>query len=141
MRHRRQGLTLIEVLVAFVIAALAMGVLFSVAGNDLRAVEIAGRYQEALSRARSHLAAIGVGGPLAPGTQQGEDVGGFRWQVQIVELAVGVVSPPSSAAPLSAGQAPALYQVSIAESWTDGTHVRVVRLSTERVGAAPTSRP
>lgn len=143
MRDRQQGFTLLEVLVAFIIAALAMGVLFSVAGTDLRAVEVAGRYQEALSRAKSHLAAIGPGAPFVAGTQQGDDGGGFRWSVQVSETAVGAVPPPSSAAPLSGGQAlrPALYLVTVVESWTNGEHARRVRLTTERVSAAPAAHP
>jgi general secretion pathway protein I len=135
-RARQPGFTLLEVLVAFVIAALAMGVLFSMAGSSLRAVEVAGRYQEAISRARSHLGAGGA--TLIPGVQQGDDGGGFRWALQVAEVAVGAMPKASPAAPLAGAQAlrPALYRIIISEYWADGEHTRTVRLQTERVGTA-----
>jgi general secretion pathway protein I len=138
-RARQPGFTLLEVLVAFVIAALAMGVLLSMAGSSLRAVEVAGRYQEAISRARSHLVAIGAGGAtLIPEVQQGDDGGGFRWALQVAEVAMGAVPKASPAASLTSTQAvrPALYRITVSESWADGEHTRTVRLQTERVGAA-----
>jgi len=80
---RQPGFTLLEVLVALVIAALAMGVLFSGAVSGLRAARLGGHYAEALSRARSHLAAIGPGAPLVAKGTMGRDFAGAcksaRW--------------------------------------------------------------
>ncbi len=123
---------LLEVLVAFVIAALALGELFTVAASDLRAVHVAGSYEEALSRARSHLAATGPDGRLAAGEQTGDDGGGYHWAVRVTPAAVS----PSPGEPRAA-----LYAVSVAVSWHDGEQSRVVRLDTERVAPAPPPRP
>ena len=115
-----------------------MGVLFAMAGSSLRAVEVAGRYQEAISRARSHLVAVGAGGAaLTPGIQQGDDGGGFRWALQVNEIAVGAtpIRPPA-AQPAAASPRPALYSLTVSESWADNGRMRTVRLQTERVGAA-----
>ena len=138
-RAREPGFTLLEVLVAFIIAALAMGVLFSMAGSSLRAVEVAGRYQEAISRARSHLVAVGAdGAALIAGIQQGDDGGGFRWALQVAEIAVGAVPTASPASPLTSAQAPrpALYRITVSESWAEGGHTQTVQLQTERVSVA-----
>ncbi len=123
---------LLEVLVAFVSAALALGELFTVAASDLRAVFVAGRYEEAVSRARSHLAATGADGRLIAGEQTGDDGGGYRWALQVVQVA---------AAPPPQEPRPALYDVSVAVTWTDGEQARIVRLTTERVAPAPAPRP
>lgn len=141
--RRDHGFTLLEVLVAFIIAALAMGELFSVAASDLRAVDVAGRYEEALSRARSHLAAVGPNGALTPGEQQGDDGGGYHWAVRIAVVTSAPPLPEPTASALAAPAAPraALYSVAAAISWREGDHSRVVRLATERVGPAPAPRP
>jgi general secretion pathway protein I len=140
-RSGDRGFTLLEVLVAFIIAALALGELFSVAAADLRSVAVAGRYEEALSRARSHLAATGLGGTLAPGEQQGEDGGGYHWVVRTSQVAVGAL--PDSGASLPAPQAPrpALYVVAASVSWREGGQARSVRLTTERVAPAARTGP
>ncbi len=141
IRSRERGFTLFEVLVAFIIAALALGELFSVAASDLRSVAIAGRTEEAVSRARSHLAAIDANTVLVAGEQQGDDGGGYHWAVRIAQLAAATPpsSGPSPAAP--GGARPALYVVTASVSWRDGRQARSVRLTTERVAPAAASAP
>ncbi|HJS86168.1 MAG TPA: type II secretion system protein, partial [Acetobacteraceae bacterium] len=86
--RRERGFTLLEVLVAFIIAALALGELFSVAASDLHAVAVASRTEEAISRAQSHLAAIDAQPVLVAGEQQGEDGGGYHWAVRVAQRAI-----------------------------------------------------
>ena len=76
---RDSGFTLLETLVAFLIAALAMGALMQGAAGGLQATRVAGHTQETLSRARSRLAAAALA-PV-PGEQQGDDGGGYAWRV------------------------------------------------------------
>ncbi len=132
------GFTLLEVLVAFVIAALALGVLFEGAVEGLRSTRVADRTEEALTRARSHLATIGHGVTLRPTTQEGEDGTSFHWSLRIV--------PEGSAAGGGGPQAPrlVLYAVQVTESWPDagsGDGTRAVVLRTERLGTQPASGP
>lgn len=153
------GFTLLEVLVAFVIAALALGVLFEGAVEGIRSARIADRTQEAMSRAQSHLATVGHGVALAPSTQEGEDGSGFHWNLRIVPLQSATIgstggsnngmngaSNNSGTGPGNA-QAPraVLYAVQITESWPDeaaaGDHTRSVTLRTERVGQQQGSGP
>jgi len=118
------GFLLLEVLVAFVIAALALAVLFQGAVGGLRATAVAGRYEQAVARARSHLAAMGGrASRLVPGVQSGDDGSGFRWEVQVTPLAAMTLPGPPSAQVL-------LDRVSVTESW--GAH-RAVRLVTARL--------
>src|SRR5277367_5835430 len=88
----QRGFSLLEVLIAFTIAALALGMLFKAAGGGLSSVHIAGRYEEAVSRAKSHLAAIGRDAVVTTGDLQGDDGGGYHWHVKIDP--VGASKPP-----------------------------------------------
>ncbi|MCQ8239510.1 type II secretion system protein [Rhizosaccharibacter radicis] len=129
-RREERGFTLLEVLVAFVIAALALGVLYEGAIGALQASRVADRTSEAVSRARSHLATIGHGVPLRPTAQEGDDGSGFSWRLRI--------RPGGSIA--ADGGTLTLWLAEVEERWTDGGHERRVMLRTERVGAAAAGR-
>lgn len=133
-RSRQAGFTLLEVLIAFVIAALALGVMFDAVLGGLRATQTASRYQEAVSLAKSHLAAVttaGLGGREA----RGDDGHGFTWRLQIAP--VGSVTLARNA-DLEPADAPAmratLYSVSVTVLWTADGGQRQVRLDSARVG-------
>ncbi len=128
--EREAGFTLLEVLVALVIASLALGVLFSGAVTGLRSTQLSGDYAQAVSRARSHLAVVGIGADLAAGTQDGDDGGGFRWRVSVQPLAT-ISGPPRVA----------LYAVSVVISWTKDGGERHLELDTQRIGTAPAAEP
>lgn len=113
------GFTLLEALIAFAIAALALAALLGGALTGLRATEAASRTEEALARARSRLAALEAA-PLAPADGRGDDGGGFAWRLR--------VSPEAVSGGLT------LYAVSVAVAWRDGNTPREVRLETQRLG-------
>jgi general secretion pathway protein I len=128
MRTER-GFTLLEVLIAFAIAALALGLLFRTASGSLVAVETAGRYEEAVARARSHLDAIGSEAALAAGTSEGDDGDGYRWHLAVTPLAAVQARSQINGPP-----PPVLYAVTVAISWHDAGKDRQFALETERMG-------
>ena len=132
-RARDAGFTLLEVLVAFIIAAIALSVLFRAAAENEAAAGIAGRYQEALSRARSRLAALDAAPLVTASDQQGDDGGGYTWRVRVSPLATAPGSP--------AARGPALFAVGVAVAWVQGGRARTVELDTRRVGLAPPRAP
>jgi general secretion pathway protein I len=141
-RKRAAGFTLLEVLVALVIAALALGMLFSGAVTGLRSADLSRDYTEAVSRARSHIAAAGIGAPLVAGTQEGDDGNGFRWRLRVRPLSTITLTQQAGA--LGNAGAPrrvALYAVSVVISWTKDGGRRQVELDTQRIGAAPPAKP
>ena len=120
---------MLEVLIAFVIAILALGVIINAATGSLRASQIAQRYDEATVRAQSRLAEAVAGGALTPGEREGSDGGGYRWRVRVT-LAPGADSQPASGGAAS----DVLYSVTVWITWRDGARTRDVRLDTERIG-------
>ena len=125
-----RGFTLFEVLVALAIASLALGVLFSGAASGLRGTDTAGRYQEAVARARSHLAALAVPGRLVVSDRQGDDGGGYHWRERIVALGSWASASPAGTTPVPPGVT--LYAVEVVISWSG----REVRLESQRLGTS-----
>ncbi len=135
-KPRDQGFTLLEVMVAFIIAALALAALFEGGLGGLRASTVSSRYLEAVARAQSHLAATTLQDNLAASDRQGDEGGGFHWHVRVTETVAGTRASVGRPAPV-----PALFAVSVAESWSEGGHSRVVQLDTQRVGASTPRAP
>lgn len=124
-----RGFTLLEVVVAFVIAALALGVMFRIATDSLQESAISARYEEAVVRAKSHLAMATDAGSLMPGNWSGDDGGGYRWQLEVKPIS------QATAEPNGGSQIPiALYDVRVSIIWSEGDHTREVRLDTEQIG-------
>lgn len=134
---REHGFTLLEVLVAFVIAAVALGALTQGAAGGLQSARVSGHYQEALSRARSRLAALGAA--VVPGDQQGDDGGGFSWRVRVTPLATAGRAR-EGVDPERPGRA-VLLGVTVRIAWRMDGGEREVTLATERVGLAPPEPP
>ncbi len=131
-----RGFTLLEVLVAFVIAALALAVLFHAGVGGLQAVQVASHYEQAVARARSHLAEAVHASPLVAGDWRGDDGGGFSWQVRVVPVARVAVQPVYSPTPMRAASIPVtLYDLTVWIGWHD-SGPREVQLETEQIGAA-----
>ena len=133
MRPEPDGFTLLEVLVAFLIAAFALAALFSGGLGGLRAAAVSGRYTEAVSRAQSHLAGAETGDALIAGDRQGDEGSGFHWRVRIVPSAITAAVPGAPRL--------TLFAVSAAESWTEDGRTRSVQLDTMRAAPAPPPPP
>ncbi len=129
-----RGFTLLEVIVALIIAGVAAAVLFQAAGTSLHATQNAALYDQAVARARSRLAASMHGTKLAPGEHRGDDGGGFRWQLRVSPVASASLRPVGLVGPRAATSfSVTLYNVTVWISWNDGGTPRDVRLDTQQV--------
>jgi general secretion pathway protein I len=110
----QRGFTLIEVVVAFALLALALTFLLGSLSGATRQVRIASDGSRATLHAQSLLAQVGVGETLQPGRRQGDfDGGRYRWTLD-VEPYVDPLKSPSS---LFNPSAPRLLQLTLAVEW------------------------
>lgn len=81
---RQRGFSLIEVIVAFALLALALTLLLGSLSGAARQVRQADDYSRAALHAQSLLAGLGIEEPLKPGSRQGEwEAGRYRWTLQV----------------------------------------------------------
>jgi general secretion pathway protein I len=123
--HREEGFTLLEVLVAFAVLALTMGVLIEVFSQAIGNTIHSGAYSRAAALAEARLGAVGTDIPLQPGTYNGQPEDAMAWQVVIAPYDLGE----------SGWQAPLQpYLVTATAGWGGSDHAREVSLSTLRLG-------
>ncbi len=143
MSRRAGGFTLLEVLVAFIIAALALAVMFDGVLTGMRTAAIATHTQRALALARSRLAAVQVavasGAAATMAEQDGDEGGGFRYSVRVRTAARVLMPRDPDVAPGEASAPPraTLYAISVTVAWKGDGGNRQVRLDGARLTLAP----
>lgn len=124
----QRGFSLLEVLVAFTILALAVGTILSLFATGLRNTAVASDYARALTLAESQLAYYqGIDPQRLEGGRSEGEAQGFTWRSQ--------VTPYEDVA--TTGGATRLYLIDVDVQWQGDGRARSVRLSTLRIGAAP----
>jgi general secretion pathway protein I len=122
---RQSGFSLLEVLVAFAILALTLGVLMQIFAGGSRNALTGSSYSRAVELAESVLALAGTEYPLQPGLQQGDEAG-MQWELEIVDWPITDFMLPPRQIPT--------YQVSARVAWSDGIRERKLSLDTLRLG-------
>lgn len=123
------GFTLIEILVAFTVAALLLGALYQVFSTGLRSSGSAEHYADAVLLAESGLDAL-VGTAVV--------VGETTDRFGIYERRTNIRARPDLASS-NAQMAIAPYEIEVRVAWREGVRERAVQLSTVRPG--PRERP
>lgn len=118
------GFTLIEVLVALAIVAIAFGTLFSIYASALDRGSAATAQANAIAVARSILARVGSDIPLADGIQKGLRHG-IRWKLSIRPFGTSDYGQYAVVKP---------YRVSVTVYWSENT--RKLSLETLRLAAS-----
>jgi general secretion pathway protein I len=81
--RKSRGFTLLEVLVAFTILAVALVALLRAFSSGLRGLDAAEAATAAVQHARSKMAEVGSVIPLEPGVEEGAFEDGYQWRVVI----------------------------------------------------------
>lgn len=137
-RGSDRGFTLLEVLIAFAIAAIALVLLYRGAIDGLLGSRVAARTDEAVARARSRMAALCQGATVMPGQQSGDDGGGFSWQTQINRAAEAVArGGGDQSAPMRVD----LFTVRVTVNWPGSVRQHQVALETRCLSVGAADRP
>lgn len=112
-----RGFTLIEVIVAFAVLALALTLLLGTLSGAARQVRWADDAGRAALHAQSLLDQTGVGEALQPGQREGEfEEGRYRWSLQVEPWR----DPAAQDLALVDPGAPQLMQLTLVVQWGDG---------------------
>lgn len=131
---QQRGYSLLEVIIAFALLALALSLLLGSLAGAARQVRQSEDYGRAALHAQSLLAEVGMGEPLMVGQQHGQwEQGRYRWQLQIEPF----VEP--GVAPASVSRLP-LLQLTLQVTWGDAAvpqlQWRSLRLLPPDIGGA-----
>lgn len=151
---RVRGFSLIELVAAFLIFAIAIGVQMQVLTTSMQTTRSSGGYTMAALNAQSILDTVGIGERIHPGTSNGEFADGSRWEMLIDRIDPAAIEPPvpvggGAMAGLSADQqmmmaqqvgnsgamevAPVeIYQVDLTVHWGKGERSNASTFSTLR---------
>lgn len=122
-----RGFTLIEIVVAFSILAVGLGIAMQIATGAMRQARSASDYTEAALYAQSLLDNVGVGERLEEGDSSGEFDDRFRWSLHTEPYEIPTDTP------LEAGIAPVeLYRLELLVQWQRGRGEQEARFVTLR---------
>lgn len=124
--RRQQGFSLLEVLVAFAILALSMGVLLQIFSKALTTTAISETYSRAVALAEAKLNAVGVDLPLEEGVHSGDPEDGMDWIISIEPYPLQgwlAENPPLQP-----------YRITAVASWPSARGTRRVVLRSIRLG-------
>lgn len=126
---RQRGFSLLELIAAMLLLAIAFAALMKVAGGASVLTGNAATYDEAVLHARSLLDTAFVVEPIAPGVRSGRFDERYRWTLQVAPWE-------------QANGAARLYRLDLTVVWGNPAHPRQARFSTLRLagtvsGGAP----
>lgn len=116
---KQRGFSLLELLVAFSILAMSLGMLYRVSGNNMRLVASTTQQDQALVLAESLLSSADSV-PESGWADQGNSAG-FDWRISTAPYSGGVINEP---------QAVRLHQVWINIEWPANGQTKRITLST-----------
>lgn len=122
---RAAGFSLLEVVVAFAILAIALGALYQIFSSAARQATLVEDYMRALALAEVKLTEAGIAQALGSGVQGGETDDRLRWRRAVEPYVPAQELGGSSLRP---------YRVAVEVRWIHDGRERAVALETVRLG-------
>ncbi|MBS0194273.1 MAG: prepilin-type N-terminal cleavage/methylation domain-containing protein [Proteobacteria bacterium] len=137
----QSGFTLLEVLIAFSLLAIGIGLLLSILSGGVHAVATASDSTRASLYAEGLLDELGADARLQPGRTQGQfEKGRYRWTLDVrVHPLPPPAPPPGGVAPIAtdASTENQLLDVDLVMTWNGGASGDVLRVQTLRAYMPP----
>lgn len=132
-RSRQRGFTLIEVVIAFAVLALALTFMLGTLSGSARQMRRAADASRAALHAQSLLDGLGIEESLKAGNKSGQfEEGRYRWNLRVEPF----VDPrEQQQQPVPVGPMPQLLQVSLAVEWGDAGPAERLQVDTLRLVA------
>jgi general secretion pathway protein I len=133
--RRARGFSLLEVIAAIMLLAIAFGALMEVAGGSIRLSKDAADHSQAALWARSLLDTHFAIDPVKPGISQGRFDDQYRWRLSVIPWTAPGITPAAG------GNAMQMYRLDLDVMWGDEPFVHHAHFSTLRIGSpnAPTA--
>lgn len=127
MAGHKDGLTLLEVVVAFAILAISLAVIFNMFASGASGARRAEQYTVATLLAESQLTAAGIEEPLTAGSKDGDYLSEYCWRriVRPLERENQNLAFPATLP---------VYEVTVTVEWSDRSGRRSVTLRGQRIG-------
>ncbi len=135
--NKQKGFSLLEILIAFSILALSLGILLKIFSAGVNTAVIAEDYTAAVQIAESLMAKTGVETPLQAGQESGLENEKYQWRVEISPFAfnpeiadnTAITADPEKAD--TASITAVLFKVKVLVSWgDDNVNNRQIELTT-----------
>lgn len=131
---RQSGFSLIEMVAAFVVFALGMGVLMGILSASIRNARLAADYTQAALWAQTGLDVVGIGEELEEGRKSGRFDDAFRWELDITKYEPPPVEgqPPAPSGNTETFAGIELYRLDMLVTWGDTRNPRTAHFTTLR---------
>lgn len=130
-----RGFSLLEVIAALLLLAIAFTALMRVAGGSIGLTNNAADYTRAALWARSLLDTADAEGPLRPGRTEGQFDRQYRWRLTVAPWRPADVDPQQPASPLQ------VVKLDLDVLWGQGRSERSAHFSTLRMAAPQPGQP
>jgi len=121
--HRQAGFSLIEMVAAFLVFAIGIGVLMQVLATSMHNTRRSSDYTMAALWAQSKLDIVGVGAPIEEGSSSGNFDDDYSWQLEVHLVDPTNVEPPPQQYAMPAGSgapAPTAQRLTTASAGNPG---------------------